>query len=79
MKIPEKITINEKDYFHKRKYKGYNDECAECKKAIINADACGFGAKFMLDDGCCSDCGGESWCFCSLKCLKAFVKNKRSR
>lgn len=51
--------------------------CDTCKKELDVSGACGFGANFTLRDAWCTECGGKSWDFCSLKCLKEFVnKNK---
>ena len=47
--------------------------CDNCKDEIENSGGCGYGAKYKLSDAWCSQCGGESWDFCSLICLKAFV------
>ena len=51
--------------------------CDNCKKSIECFDSCGFGQAFSihLNDAWCSGCGGQSWDFCSLKCLREFVNN----
>lgn len=51
--------------------------CDNCKEIIMYADSCGFGQAFSihLNDAWCSGCGGQSWDFCSLKCLREFVNN----
>jgi hypothetical protein len=47
--------------------------CDNCKEIIEMFDSCGFGQAFKLSDAWCYGCGGESWDFCSLKCLRSFV------
>jgi len=50
--------------------------CDNCNKEIEDPYSCGYGAEFHLSDAWCKQCGGESWDFCSLKCLKHFVNHK---
>lgn len=50
--------------------------CDNCEKEIPCADACGFGQDYTLNNSWCKQCGGKSWDFCSLECLKEFVNNK---
>ena len=47
--------------------------CDECQKEIEHEGACGEGAEYNLSDAWCNQCGGKSYEFCSLKCLKGFV------
>lgn len=47
--------------------------CDNCKKQIEHHGACGFGAKYILSDCWCSDCGGKTYHFCTSKCLKKFA------
>ena len=50
--------------------------CDNCNKKIEMAESCGYGAKYILSDALCNQCGGKHWDFCSLECLKDFVNNK---
>jgi len=49
--------------------------CDNCEKEILYPEACGYGAEYHLhlSDKWCSGCGGRSWDFCSLECLKSFI------
>lgn len=50
--------------------------CDNCKKEIENFGTCGYGAEYTLSDAWCSQCGGKTWHFCNINCLKEFVDKK---
>ncbi len=51
--------------------------CDNCKKEIEHHGCCGFGEQYILSDAWCNQCGGTTWEFCSLKCLKEFVNKSK--
>lgn len=46
--------------------------CDNCKEKMEYAETCG-GTDYKLSDGYCNGCGGKTYDFCSLDCLKRFV------
>ena len=50
--------------------------CDNCKKEIEHEGACGMGVKYHLSDAWCTQCGGKSWDFCCLECLREFIKKE---
>ena len=52
-------------------------KCDNCNKKIEYADSCGFGQEYILHDAWCNQCGGKTYDFCSLECLKDFVNKLR--